>query len=36
MLDATSKVNYGFYNPNLQSVARDTIPPFYTPSHQAE
>ena len=36
MLDATSKVKNGLYNPNPQNVACDTIPLTYTPSHQPE
>ena len=36
MLDATSKVKNGLYNPNPQNVACDTIPLIYPPSHQPE
>ena len=35
-LGTTFKAKNGFYNPNPQNVARDTILLIYTPSHQAE
>ena len=32
----TFKVKNELYNPNSKNVVRDTIPQFYTPSHQAK
>lgn len=35
-MGTTFKARNGFYNPNLQNVAGDTIPLFDTPSHLAK
>lgn len=35
-MDTTFKVKNELYNPNSKNVVRDTIPQFYTPSHQAK
>ncbi len=35
-MGTTFKVKSRFYSPNPKKVVRDTIPQFYTPSHQAK
>jgi len=35
-LGATYRMQNEVYNPNLQNVAGDTIPPIYAPSHQVK
>lgn len=35
-MGTTFKVKNKLYNPNPKKVVRDTIPQFYTPSHQAK
>lgn len=35
-MGTTFKVKNKLYNPNPKNVVRDTIPQFYTPSHQVK